>query len=45
MTLASTAWQYTPEVQVFKLFYRQINSDSMQRVVRKYARVLDNVDI
>jgi len=37
MTLASIAWQYISEFQVFKLFHRQVNSAGIQRVVRRYT--------
>lgn len=38
MRLPSIAWQCIAEVQVFKLFYRQVNSESMQGVVKGMQR-------
>lgn len=45
MRPASIAWQCTAKVQVLKLFYRQVNCESMQGVVRRDARMLGNADI
>lgn len=45
MRPASIALQCIAKVQVLKLFYRQVKSESMQGLVRRHARVLGNADI